>query len=240
MPSNSADGHTTSSENPNTDQEAAPWNAVRPGFGLLRRESGFSIASLAASLPGRDRPKSFASTTGSTGEESGQMMVDVSSRPGSVRSMYGSEAGSSEDDESQEDDEDDEEQEREDERHDARSIRSFESMMGRAGRRRRARKSLSDRLASMPGLARFSGPQQAQQQQLVRISSLYVHFRVQSLNNRHLGLAITVTTHVSPSSSSRIDSRRKSRRVTAIESPNVSRTPTHRPSKPTLFGSNRR
>jgi hypothetical protein len=33
-------------------------------------------------------------------------------------------------------------------------------MMGRAGRRRRPRKSLSDRLASMPGLARLSGPQQ--------------------------------------------------------------------------------
>lgn len=85
LPGNSADGHTTSSENPNTDQETAPWNAVRPGFGLLRRESGFSIASLAASLPGRDRAKSFASTAGSIGEESGQMMVDVSSRPGSVR-----------------------------------------------------------------------------------------------------------------------------------------------------------
>jgi len=95
------------------------------------------------------------------------MMVDVSSRPGSVRSMYGSEADSGEDDESQEDDEDDdEEQGREDERHDARSIRSFESMMGRTARRRRPRKTLSDRLASMPGLARFSGPQQAQQPQL--------------------------------------------------------------------------
>jgi hypothetical protein len=39
-------------------------------------------------------------------------------------------------------------------------------MMGRASRRRRirTRKSLSDRLASMPGLARLSGPQQAQLQ----------------------------------------------------------------------------
>jgi hypothetical protein len=39
-------------------------------------------------------------------------------------------------------------------------------MMGRASRRRRVRtrKSLSDRLASMPGLARLSGPQQAQPQ----------------------------------------------------------------------------
>ena len=72
----------------------------------------------------------------------GQMTVDVSSRPGSVRSLYGSVAGSSEDDDSQEDDEDDEEQE--DDRHDACSIRSFERMMGCATRRRRPRKSLSD------------------------------------------------------------------------------------------------
>ncbi|KAI0299280.1 hypothetical protein BC826DRAFT_996415 [Russula brevipes] len=165
LPGTSTDAHATSSENPNTDQETAPWNAVRPGFGLLRRESGFSIASLAASLPGRDRAKSFASTTGTTAEESGQMMVDVSSRPGSVRSssMYGSDADSSEGDESQEDDGDDEDQDKDDDRHDTRSIRSFENMMGRAARRRRPRKSLSDRLASMPGLGRLAGPQQPQQ-----------------------------------------------------------------------------
>ncbi|KAH9066529.1 hypothetical protein EDB87DRAFT_1678405 [Lactarius vividus] len=144
------------------EQEAAPWNAPRPGFGLLRRESGFSIASLAASLPGRDRARSFASTAGTTAEESGQMMVDVSSRPGSVRSVYGSDAESSAEDDSQDEGEDDDEQERDDDRHDTRSIRSFESMMGRAARRRRTRKSLTDRLASMPGLARLSGPQQAQ------------------------------------------------------------------------------
>jgi hypothetical protein len=170
LPGTSADPHATSSDNPSTDQEAAPWNAVRPGFGLLRRESAFSIASLAASLPRRDRAKSLASAAGSVGEESGQMMVDVSSRPGSVRSgsVYGSDVESSEGDDSQEEEEEgDEEQEREGDRHDARSIRSFESMMGRTARRRRPRKSLSDRLASMPGLARLSGPQQGQQ--LVRI-----------------------------------------------------------------------
>jgi hypothetical protein len=170
LPGTPADAQPTSSENTNADQEAAPWNAVRPGFGLLRRESGFSIASLAASLPvGRDRSRSFASTAGTTAEESGQMMVDVSSRPGSVRSIYGSDAESSGDEDSQEDDED-EEQERDDDRHDVRSIRSFESMMGKAARRRRTRKtrkSLTDRLASMPGLARLSGPQQAQPPQLV-------------------------------------------------------------------------
>jgi hypothetical protein len=165
LPGTSADAQATSSENPGTDQEAAPWNAARPGFGLLRRESGFSIASLAASLPGRDRAKSLASTAGSTGEESGQMMVDVSSRPGSVRSVYESDVEGSQDDDSQGDDSDDEEQE--DDRHDTRSIRSFENMMGRAARRRRTRKSLSDRLASMPGLARLSGPQPGQPEQLV-------------------------------------------------------------------------
>ena len=166
-PGNPADAQATP-ENANTDQEAAPWNAVRPGFGLLRRESGFSIASLAASLPvGRDRSRSFASTTGTTAEESGQMMVDVSSRPGSVRSIYGSDAESSGDENSQDNDSD-EEQESVDDRHDTRSIRSFENMMGRATRRRRARKSLTDRLASMPGLARLSGPQQAHSQQQVR------------------------------------------------------------------------
>ncbi len=45
-------------------------------------------------------------------------------------------------------------------------------------------------------LAHFSEPQQAQQQQSVHTFSLCVHFQVQSLNNRHLGLAITVTTHL--------------------------------------------
>jgi hypothetical protein len=168
LPGNPADAQVAPPENTNVDQEAAPWNAARPGFGLLRRESGFSIASLAASLPvGRDRSRSFASTTGTTAEESGQMMVDVSSRPGSVRSIYGSDAESSGDENSQEN-ESDEEEESVDDRHDTRSIRSFENMMGRAARRRRPRKSLTDRLASMPGLGRLSGPQQAIPQQQVR------------------------------------------------------------------------
>jgi hypothetical protein len=176
LPGTPADAQATTSETTNADQEAAPWNAVRPGFGLLRRESGFSIASLAASLPvGRDRSRSFASTVATTAEESGQMMVDVSSRPGSVRSAYGSDAESSMEDDS-ENDEDGEEQERDDERHDVRSIRSFESMMGHASRRRRPRnrKSLTDRLASMRGLARISGPQPAQPQPQVRYSFLGV------------------------------------------------------------------
>lgn len=52
----------------------------RHGFGLLRRESGFSIASIAASLP-------ITRTRSNTnqGEEFGQQLVTVS-RPGSVKS----------------------------------------------------------------------------------------------------------------------------------------------------------
>ena len=163
-------------------KELRPWNAARPGFGPLRRESGFSIASLAASLPvGRDRSRSFASTAGTTAEESGQMMVDVSSRPGSVRSIYGSDAESSRED----CDEDEEEQDGDDDRHDVRSIRSFESMLGRAARRRRTRtrKNLSDRLASMSGLSRLSDPQKHNHSN----PCVHAHFQVQSVNNRHSG-----------------------------------------------------
>jgi hypothetical protein len=209
LPGNPVDAQVSSPENTNADQEAAPWNAARPGFGLLRRESGFSIASLAASLPvGRDRSRSFASTTGTTVEESGQMMVDVSSRPGSVRSIYGSDAESSGDENSQENESEEEEQESVDDRHDTRSIRSFENMMGRTSRRRRTRtrKSLSDRLASMPGLGRLSGPQQANLQQQVRTWFLCVLILgFQSVNNRHAELAFA--TSVAPSSCPRPDSR---------------------------------
>ncbi|ETW79165.1 hypothetical protein HETIRDRAFT_420333 [Heterobasidion irregulare TC 32-1] len=141
------------------DQDAAPWNVARPGFGLLRRESGFSIASLAASLPGRERAKSINSTAAV--EESGQMMVEVASRPGSVRSAYLSDAEESEEAESEEDEDEEDEEEDEEEGQDTRSIKSFESMMGKKHRRRniKARKTLSDRLASMPGLSRLSGAQ---------------------------------------------------------------------------------
>ena len=37
------------------DQSAAPWNITQPRFGLLRRDTHFSIASIAASLPGRSK-----------------------------------------------------------------------------------------------------------------------------------------------------------------------------------------
>ncbi|KZT25192.1 hypothetical protein NEOLEDRAFT_1162873 [Neolentinus lepideus HHB14362 ss-1] len=146
----------------NSLQEAAPWN--RPGFGLLRRESGFSIASLAASLP-RSRARSVTSPD----EEKGQQMVEVSSRPGSVRSLYvnddGSESGTSEtgtDDESEGEGEEELEVE-----HDTRSIRSFESMMSE--RRKKAqpgRRSLADRLAQVPGLSRLGHAGEAESSSL--------------------------------------------------------------------------
>lgn len=237
LPGNPADAQVTSPENTNADQEVAPWNAARPGFGLLRRESGFSIASLAASLPvGRDRSRSFASTTGTTAEESGQMMVDVSSRPGSVRSIYGSDAESNGDENSQENESDEEEEESIDDRHDTRSIRSFENMMGRAARRRRPRKSLTDRLASMPGLARLSGPQQAHPQQQVRTWFLCVLILgFQSVNNCCAELAFA--TSAAPSSRSRSDCQLKSHRHTTVQSSNVTCTHAHRSSKSTILGS---
>ncbi|KAI0642379.1 hypothetical protein C8Q79DRAFT_917389 [Trametes meyenii] len=149
----SADGVATPPVD--ADQSAAPWNIAQPRFGLLRRDTHFSIASIAASLPGR--AKSISN------EESGQQMIDVPSRPGSSRSMLpedGSAVGSSEEDEEDEEEEDEEEEEE----HDTRSIRSFESMMSqrsRQARRRKVmsasgRKSLADRLASVPGLSRLS------------------------------------------------------------------------------------
>jgi hypothetical protein len=131
-------------------QSAAPWNTMRPAFGLLRRESGFSIASLAASLPGgsgRERARSVHSVHH---EEAGQQMVEVYSRPGSSRSIYApidessSEEGSGSGEESEESEGED----------DARSIRSFGSMMSNK-KNAVARKSLSDRLAN--SLGRLAG-----------------------------------------------------------------------------------
>ncbi|KAI0718069.1 hypothetical protein C8T65DRAFT_706982 [Cerioporus squamosus] len=134
------------------DQSAAPWNITQPRFGLLRRDTHFSIASIAASLPGRSKS--------TLGEESGQQMMDVPSRPGSSRSVRPDDQTPSE--ESSEEDEEDDEEEEEEEEYDTRSIRSFESMMSQRSRRARkrkttgGRKSLADRLASVPGLSRLS------------------------------------------------------------------------------------
>ncbi|KAJ7768683.1 hypothetical protein DFH07DRAFT_902521 [Mycena maculata] len=125
---------------------AAPWNfphvgsATRPGFGLLRRETGFSIGGI--SIGGRS-------------EDRREEELREVSRPGSLRGEAASDEEESEDGDEGEGEEDDEEEyEGEGGSHDARSIRSFESMMSRErskGRRVRRpgpeRKSLTDRLA---------------------------------------------------------------------------------------------
>ena len=132
----------------------------KSGFSLLKRETGFSIATLAASLP-IARQRSNQSNT--TVDESGQQMMDVS-RPNSSTSKHSRVGGAGEEvhESSEESDENSEEgeEEEEDEEHDARSIKSFESMMSQRKRRRRkaatGRKSIADRLASVPGLHKLS------------------------------------------------------------------------------------
>jgi len=144
---------------------------MKPGFNLLRRESGFSIASLAASLPMGSR--STRSTTGR--EESGQQLVTVS-KPSSLRSKTSWRIRADDDHDETDDGSEsvttDEESEGDDMEGDdgvpeaassgagdARSIRSFESMLnaskerGRNKKTVRPRKSISDRLASVSALA---------------------------------------------------------------------------------------
>ncbi len=148
------------------DGAAQQESASRPGFGLLRRDTSFSIASLAASLPG-------AVGRAKKDQEPGQQMIEVPSRPGSRRSIRVEDATSSSSDVS--DDEDDEEEEEEGEgEYDTRSIRSFESRMSgwrRNKARKRAasgRKSITDRLASMPALSRLSSQSAPQDTSKVR------------------------------------------------------------------------
>lgn len=190
-------GTADAQQQQNADSDAAPWNVARPGFGLLRRESGFSIASLAASLPGRERAKSASVVM--PAEEGGQMMVEVSSRPGSIRSAYvsdedGSEEGSEEEDEEGEEDEEEEDEDEATGGHDTRSIRSFESMMAKSGKKRRSakkRKTLSDRLASMPGLSKFSSSQPT----VVSLFSLMLAIpKAYDDHDNYLGLATTFET----------------------------------------------
>jgi hypothetical protein len=135
-------------------------NAVKPGFGLLRRESGFSIKSITAALPISRGTKSE--------EETGQQLVTVS-KPGSIKSGRGEDGSvmeeESDEDEEDEEDEDEEDEEDEDESSvnalgDTRSIRSFESMLSGKDKAKKTRKggsstrkSLSDRLAHMSSLA---------------------------------------------------------------------------------------
>ncbi|KDQ19165.1 hypothetical protein BOTBODRAFT_52326 [Botryobasidium botryosum FD-172 SS1] len=117
-----------------------------PGFGLLRRAgSGFSIANVTASLPGASAKKRDA--------DEGQQMVEVMSRPGSIKELEEhsedvSESGEtdSSDDEGSEGDSDAKD------KSDVRSIKSFNSMMSGQGERM----TISDRLASVSGLSRFA------------------------------------------------------------------------------------
>ena len=125
--------------------QSGAWSYIPTNFGLLRREAGLSIASIAASLPGAGGARS-GSRMGQAGEESGQPLVAVS-RPSSVRNEGDEGHGADEGDDQ------DSVEHREFSEHDSRSIRSFESMMsGKA--RVGSRKSLSDRLASVSGLTR--------------------------------------------------------------------------------------
>lgn len=131
----------------------------KPGFGLLKRENGFSIATLAAALPmGRQR----SNQSNTTADESGQQMTEVSrpsSRMSKISRVDGTEDtnGSSEESEMNSEEEEDED---DDEEHDRRSIKSFESMMSQRKRRRRkaatGRRTLADRLANVPGLQKLS------------------------------------------------------------------------------------
>ncbi|EIW80318.1 hypothetical protein CONPUDRAFT_154356 [Coniophora puteana RWD-64-598 SS2] len=149
--------------------EGSEKGVIQPN--IIRRESGFSIASLAASVAQR-RQQTQAGEDG----EDGQQLVAVISRPGSVKSGYG-------DGDQEGTDEESEEPEEAVERastHDARSVRSFESMMNASAKSNRSRrskhkrdigasgsggggsvggisKSLTDRLASVAGgLGRLS------------------------------------------------------------------------------------
>ncbi|KAG9033827.1 hypothetical protein FRB95_014149 [Tulasnella sp. JGI-2019a] len=141
---------------PSTAATTSPTTNSRQGFGLLRRGSGFSIASVAASLPAgltRDRRNSSAV------DQSGQQLMEVPSRPGSIRSQRldedsGEDETSEAQDESDEDSGDEEESDGEGDarsrKSDVRSIRSFGSMMSEAAKEeRKPRKSLTDRLANV-------------------------------------------------------------------------------------------
>ncbi|KAF7329907.1 VPS9 domain-containing protein [Mycena kentingensis (nom. inval.)] len=141
----------------------APWNlphvGVRPGFGLLRRETGFSIGGI--SIGGR----------GSAEDKKGEEELKDYSRPASLRADGDSDVDV-EESEREEDAEYDEGQYEAEvgSQYDARSIRSFESMMSRERERRKRaprsgsaasnsvpRKSLTDRLAHVSGLAAAAG-----------------------------------------------------------------------------------
>ncbi|KAL4064059.1 hypothetical protein V8B97DRAFT_2078625 [Scleroderma yunnanense] len=135
---------------------AGAWDT---GVRLLRRESAFSIASLAASLPGTVVQGARSRAASRTEEVGQQELVEVVPRPASVKSGGGdmpADRGDDKehhqgDDESEEEEEEEEEEdsesesgeEEEEEVHDTRSIKSFESMMRRSRKKRRRPSSFS-------------------------------------------------------------------------------------------------
>jgi len=153
----------------NTMQSSAPWNVISPRFGLLRRETSFSIASLAASLPGsgaRANPRSTPSVM------EGQPLLAVS-RPSSVKSGHRHGNEHSFPPENNEEWENDGKIDQSDDKeggedHDTGSIQNFETTMnGKTfDRKVGVRRSLSDRFANMSGLGRL----QAQEYETLRAS----------------------------------------------------------------------
>jgi hypothetical protein len=163
MPSSTVPTPIGNKYSPGTETEH-----TKPGFNLLRRESGFSIANLAASLPIGGRARS------ASGEETGQQLITVFN-PSSLRSktswqFRGDGDGSQDDDVSDESTSAATGEEESDETGDGvaeavsgagdvRSIRSFESMLsagkeqGRNKKTIRQRVSISDRLASVSAIA---------------------------------------------------------------------------------------
>ncbi|KDN42763.1 hypothetical protein RSAG8_06517, partial [Rhizoctonia solani AG-8 WAC10335] len=141
--------------NPDSDSDQ------RPGFGLLRRGTGFSIANVTASLPavGRGTPRADPDVI----PQEGQQLLEVSSRPGSLRSVQmgeSDESGGSTVSSSGSEDGPSDETASDDEGArggDTRSVRSFSSMLSRGSKDdRRDRPSLQDRLANMSNLGKFS------------------------------------------------------------------------------------
>lgn len=161
------------------ESDTALWG-VRPSLGLLRRETGFSIAGLTVALPGghsRTRSQSHP-------EEGQRELVEVSSRPpslGSHRDARGDEesgetessseeeagTGGSEDEKGVEGKEDREaegegegeaeaEEEAEEEVHDTRSIKSFESMLSSGRTKPKTRGVTSSGSASSRGRKRLT------------------------------------------------------------------------------------
>ena len=167
-----------------------PWNVVRPNFGLLRRESGFSIASIAASLP---QAITASRKPGSGGDppEDGQQMVTVSTTTRPFSSLDGADAyayghvegegdvGVSVVEDGGESDggegEDGEDGEGPEQHGSVRSIRSFESMMSeRSGKKKARRARVSGKSGSYLATATTtgSGPRKSLSDRLAYMSAL--------------------------------------------------------------------